>query len=173
MEIIWEEGWVTQLLLEAELVQAKRLFFFSCAIFYKIPRARRIHLDKGTKGGYLFIRPSYIFLLFQGFFLKQKPMPQGKIPNRFHNQISIFGQWCVSLNKAEGVYSYMRTCTVCLGSRATGAIYFATPCIIRLRRTKTSVLQALFVWIGMIPASRTQEKQWLFHAGKGPRGGTG
>lgn len=41
--------------------------FFSCAIFYKIPPAHRIHLDRGTKGGYLFIRPSYIFLLYQVF----------------------------------------------------------------------------------------------------------
>lgn len=143
--------------------------FFSCAIFDKIPPAQSILLDRGTKGGYRFSRPSYTFSFIK-FFLKTNTSGE-QFPLDFTIKNSIFRQWCVSLNEAEGVH-YVRTCAVCSGSRAAGAIYFATPCIIRLRRTKTSVLQALFVWIGMIPASRTPEKQWLFHGGKGPRGGT-
>lgn len=74
----------------------------------------------------------------------------------------------MSLNKAQGVYSYvnMYTCTVCLGSGAAGTVYFATPCIIRLMRTKMLVLQTVFVWIGMIPAPRTQENSGSFTEGR-------
>lgn len=75
----------------------------------------------------------------------------------------------MSLNKAEGVYVNMYKCTVCLGRRAAGTVYFVTPCIIRLRRTKMLVLQTAFVWIRMNPASRRE--QWLFHRGKGPSEG--
>lgn len=50
----------------------------------------------------------------------------------------------------------------------------ATPCIIRLRRTKMLVLQTVFVRIGTVPASRTPREQWLFHkTGTGGRGPSG
>lgn len=53
--------------------------------------------------------------------------------------------------------------------------YLATPCIIRLRRTKMLVLQTVFVRIGTVPASRTPREQWFFHktdtGGRGPSGG--
>lgn len=75
---------------------------------------------------------------------------------------------CVSEQGTGSLFLFlnMYTCTVCLGSRAAGTVYFATPCIIRLMRTKMLALQTVFVWIGMIPAPRTQENSGSFTEGR-------
>lgn len=183
MEIICEEGWVTQLLLEAEHIQAKTQPFF-LVIFQKtflhiLFFLMEEHLKTQKEVIWLFdlVTHSSFIPVFFFFFFNQ--CLRAKIFNRSKYWSPFLGGErmcvCVFLNMWTFLREHMSMhYLVCAGSRAAGTDYFATPCIIRLRRTKMLVLQTVFVWIRVIPASRTQENSGSFtrHRGKGPSWGS-
>lgn len=124
MEVICEEGWVTQLLLEAAHERARSLHLPPAPLSTKPSLHTLFFLMEENaetqKGGDLVIRPCYALLLYHSFIYYLFffiPMPWSEILNRSRHWNPFLGNVSLSTGRVS-LYSY--GWCMCLGPRAAG-----------------------------------------------------